>query len=365
MYCCTNCFMDNYIIEVIKDYDEVGDCDYCESEEVNIVDEDELVHYFGIVKKLYKPLMIGENMTTDDDAVDIGEQLFTIFNENWQVFDGDYESSEKLFYSLMKSYDPYDDYTQFYTKTQDDFYRRDSIELWDFLSQKLTKQNRFFPSKADQYGQEDIDEILDTTKNVFYQQARVVKKGYKLLRARIGKFEELGQLHSPPEHVISVGRANPVGIKMLYCVSDEGDRDTAIETAISEVRAPASSTVTIAEITTNKELKLVDLSDFDGIKSVFELDQDGDPVNELDKRRLTSYYVRSLSKPILEDTAQIEYISTQYLTALAEHLWFDGIMFKSSISKGLNLVIFDEKNCDFNRLYYFEVEELRYNIKKL
>ncbi|MBU8597260.1 RES family NAD+ phosphorylase [Shouchella clausii] len=366
MYCCENCFKDDFLIEVVESYDEIGKCDYCNSEQVFIVDMNELSQYFGIVKKLYKPLMIGENITPDDNILHAGEKLFDLFNDSWEVFYGfDPDAEEELFYDLMNSLDSTEDYQQLYAKGQDDYYHRDSVDLWNSLSQKLTKQNRFFPGRQGQHGQEEIDNIIDITKSVFYQQEFKIKKGYKLLRARIGEFYNLDELSSPPENIISVGRANPVGIRMLYCVSNEEDKEIALETAIAEVRAPASSTVTVADIRTNKDLTFVNLSDFERIESVFELNQYADPIAELDRNQLTSHYVSSLSKPILEDTAQIEYISTQYLTALAEHLNFDGIMFRSSIAKGINFVIFDEQNCDFWKLNRYKIEGLKYSIREL
>ena len=36
MYCCINCFLDNTIVEFIKDYETSGTCDYCGTKRINI-----------------------------------------------------------------------------------------------------------------------------------------------------------------------------------------------------------------------------------------------------------------------------------------------------------------------------------------
>lgn len=38
MKCCEYCFSDLYIINKIRDNETIGNCDYCESEDVNIID---------------------------------------------------------------------------------------------------------------------------------------------------------------------------------------------------------------------------------------------------------------------------------------------------------------------------------------
>ena len=51
--CCTDCFLDEYLKECIKEEGTVGDCDFCGGKNVYVIDPQELQDYFDPLIDLY------------------------------------------------------------------------------------------------------------------------------------------------------------------------------------------------------------------------------------------------------------------------------------------------------------------------
>lgn len=129
---------------------------------------------------------------------------------------------------------------------------------------------------------------------------------------------------APPSEYASAGRCNPQGVSYLYAALEE-------HTAIAEIRPFIKDAISIALLKPKRDLRLVN----------FDFEPEAVVSGE-----------NFLFNSIQRDFARInkskdgEYLITQFITALIEHLGYDGLCFKSSLVKdGTNYVIFDPEIC--------------------
>lgn len=150
---------------------------------------------------------------------------------------------------------------------------------------------------------------------------------YQKLKQRIENgfqgFDASGST-APPSDKSSAGRCNPEGVSYLYAALEE-------HTAVAEIRPHIKDTISIATLKTIRDLKLIDL-DYNPLDTV-----KGKDFLFNDIQREFSLINKGNSK---------EYLITQYITALIEHLGYDGLCFRSSLVKdGTNYVIFNPNDC--------------------
>ncbi|MGZ5482965.1 MAG: RES family NAD+ phosphorylase, partial [Pyrinomonadaceae bacterium] len=142
------------------------------------------------------------------------------------------------------------------------------------------------------------------------------------------------QMGAPSSRYASYGRANPAGIPYLYLGSTE-------TTAISEVRPHAGGTVCVAQFKTSNNLKLVDLRNPKKTVSPFEL-EDATAIGRM--RSDLPFLLRlgdELTSPVLPEAAAIDYTPSQYLCEFIKRCGYNGVVYRSSVSAGINLALFD------------------------
>ena len=129
---------------------------------------------------------------------------------------------------------------------------------------------------------------------------------------------------APPSEKALAGRCNCEGVAYLYAAQEE-------HTAVVEIRPYVEDTISIATLKPIRDLRLVNL-DYDpsvmisGAEFFYnEIQQEFARVNRGQKN---------------------DYLITQYITSLAEHLGYDGLCFRSSlVEDGTNYVVFQSDNC--------------------
>ncbi len=206
-----------------------------------------------------------------------------------------------------------------------------TADMWDTLAYDLKYRNRYFPKNIDMYYSHDW--LLKELTNLFTSITTIVNPENVFYRARIGNHSKNEQLNAPPENkILKSGRANPVGIRVLYSAINE-------ETAIAEVRPWKSAIITIASVKPKEVLKLVDLSKVSDrrkqILSSFFASEN--LYTELDVLDLLSTLDKTLSEPVHRELSELEYIPSQYLTEFIKSLEYDGVIFKSSLGPGEKL----------------------------
>ncbi|MBS4211606.1 hypothetical protein [Neobacillus rhizophilus] len=229
MYCCKNCFEDEILIEFIREQGEQGNCVYCGEEDTLIVGLVDL--YYSFFEKLltyYQETQHGEHYIYQihDDPSDFGNNLFQLVQDDWAIFPD--ESGESLFFDIMNISRDYEidgqiDESVLFSRASASFSYVDGSSLSETFSLQIIKENRFFPSKELDYFY-STDSLLDEIEELIKQYMTEVSPDQSFYRARIGHFTENKDLQAPPfENILRGGRANPVGISVLYCAYTDRD----------------------------------------------------------------------------------------------------------------------------------------------
>jgi hypothetical protein len=140
---------------------------------------------------------------------------------------------------------------------------------------------------------------------------------------------------APPQQIASHGRANPAGIPYLYLGSSP-------VVAISEIRPHTGERVSVADFTTRTKLKLIDLRDPRKTVSPFLLAEE-----DIGRMRSDLPFLErlgdELTRPVVPQSAAIDYTPSQYLCEFIKKRGYQGVIYRSSVSDGINLALFDPK----------------------
>ena len=316
MFCCSECFGDRGLRKSIIPFHSAspGDCSYCGSKGLAVVAPTQLKEYFELLLSAYQP----------DET---GRLLVDLFRDDWGLFRqpqmDDAHAQELLGEVLHDGEVVRRPFSPINAREAD---RRGE---WENLREELKFRNRFFPSfrtiltrLGDLLSQLflDIDEV-----GLRWHRARI-QSDLKPLAA-----EEMG---APPHRMAAHGRANPAGIPYLYLGSTQ-------HTSISEIRPHTGEIICVGVFQVAKGLKLIDLRDPKTMVSPFWL-EDADSVAQL---RADLPFLEllgdELTRPVVPQAAAVDYTPTQYLCEYIKNQGFDGVVYRSSVSAGINLALFD------------------------
>lgn len=363
MYCCVKCFNDANVIKFIKSKRVLGEkCNYCGTKAELVVDISDLSEMFSRLFKYYKETTAFEHYDPEDQsASDVGKSLWETVQDDWDIFSQ--LTDEQLLYDIVNfNRDSQIDESTLFSDPTDSIMHDGKGGMWESLAYNLKYGNRYFPN-------EEIDiyfthkDLLGELESLFTSITTVVNTENIFYRARIGNFSDSKQLNAPPEEkILKGGRANPVGIRVLYSAID-------IETTIAEVRPWKSAPITIASVKPKEPLKLVDLSKISNRKaqilsSFFATE---DLYAELDALDLLSTLDKTLSEPVHPESSELEYVPSQYLTEFIKSLGYDGVIFKSSLGPGENYAFFEwdrfsykPSKLEVTIIDYYEVNNMKY-----
>jgi hypothetical protein len=155
-------------------------------------------------------------------------------------------------------------------------------------------------------------------------------------RARIQSGESLfpiSEMGAPPRRLAPHGRANPPGIPYLYL-------NSAQTGAVSELRPHTGQFACVATFEVPAPLHAVDLRDPRKLVSPFVLSDE----REIGLLRVDIRFLErlgeELTRPILPQSAAIDYVPSQYLCEFIKKCGYDGVVYRSSVSDGINLALF-------------------------
>ncbi len=335
MFCCANCFGDSFLEKQIipKLAAQNGTCQYCSATNVALVEPIKLIDYFQAVCSVYS----ADNST--------GSKLLTEwFQDDWQVFTGlDSVKATALLGEILND---------------GEIVRKKhlprivpsmaTIEKWASFRDEIMWKNRFFVNHEIDLAR--LKELFET-----YLQTDSSLFGDKFFRARVQNEDKtipLSKMGKPSAKEVKNGRANPVGIPYLYAA-------TTPETAIAENRPHPGDKLCVARFVVSSPLRLLNLLHPRTTISPFEIEERELPELRYDLSFLC-HLENELSKPILPRVADLEYLPTQYLCEFIKNCGYDGVLFKSSISTGANLALFDDTKVRANKLMQYQVTKLQY-----
>lgn len=315
MKCCAQCLGDIVLTQTLFNKEKAGECDFCKMQRSNLIDPLVARDYFELLLEVYQP----------DPS---GWQLAEILSTEWNLFPN--QDLAHISYLLSEILGD-GNRARGLWKAINHGQEEELIQKWEEFRPELVYVNRFFP-KA------DIIPLLETLKPSFgVVSADSGSIATALYRARICESDTIfhsEEMGAPPRGKVGNGRANPNGIPYLYLASDP-------QTAISEVRPNPSDQVTLAEVSIDEGLRLVDLMSPRKRVSPF-LYADAQQIARL---RVHLYFMerlsKDLSKPIPPRSASLDYLPTQFISEAIKYFGFDGIIFQSSVADGFNVALFD------------------------
>jgi hypothetical protein len=315
MNCCAVCFGDRFLRgEISFRSKEAGRCSYCSSENMAVLPPRKLADLFERLIKAYQP---------DSD----GRVLVRLFRDDWGMFDHPKMDDSRAKDLLAEILDDGEIVRRTFSPAGD--LAANQLRKWEDFRKDLMHRNRFFPGA-------DIDltrlELLFISLRV---PAEEVPGRWYRARIQTGDAPFLaGEMGAPSERIASHGRANPAGIPCLYLGSTE-------LTAVSEIRPHAGEIVCVADFRTPSSLKLVDLRSPRKMVSPFSFDDAADIGRMRNDLPFLERLGEELTRPVVPQAAAIDYTPSQYLCEFIKKCGYTGVIYRSSVSEGMNLALFD------------------------
>lgn len=350
MKCCNNCFSSDYLNQIIIKNKEIGDCNFCNSTDVNVFNPSELNLFFQNILDLYE---------VSADGLEIEKQIVNDFEGKVftkKIIESD--STKKLLLEIVK--DDIDNYIILF----DNLVRLKFLEIdieevlikpleisWDKFSDEIKYKNRFHLVNT-------LD--LERLKSLFRHFAKDLPKGKKFYRARIcdsnKAFSEI-EMGNPPIEKTKSGRANPMGISYLYLGSD-------LDTTLYEVRASLFDYVSVGEFRLEENIQVINLSN--NTYDPFVLAENDSLEEVMMHSKFIEKLSQELSKPRRRNDSELDYLPTQYLSELIKSMGYAGIEYQSSLYKlGYNLAIFEPKIFKCIGVEVYDIEEIALKSKKM
>ncbi|WP_077343554.1 RES family NAD+ phosphorylase [Pseudocolwellia agarivorans] len=241
-----------------------------------------------------------------------------------------------------------------------------SFKSWLSYSEFASKTSARPQDPLDNDSREFLASILDTCKT----KVRKLSAGTIVWRAQAGSHN----VASPDFHIdervpytfkrmkpdaehSSDGRANTKGIPCLYVAADA-------ETAIHEIRPWPSLVVSLGKFKLVRELKFIDFSESSDSKQ-FPYFFFNEPSADEIIKAVWAAMDFAFSWPVAKSDSKSEYVPTQIISELIKSKGYDGIIYKSSIAKGRNYVLFNLNDAEVIQCDLFEVTKVKFDFEKL
>ncbi len=332
MHCCSECFAHIEIKKIIESISQkIGDCEFCGTKSIKIVDSREMAEFFQQPIDLYKPSEKGDDFLCD--LIQIEWQIFNLNSEKINVLLSDMFSEESLIDPNLFS-------KKVINQAINSPKSKDLLDQWNNLKKEIVNTNRFFIENV-------ID--LDLLEKYLKDKRKFYKSGSLFYRGRISKKEgiDIKDIGKPPVEKATSGRANPKGIPYLYLSTDK-------ETTLYETRATYLDYVTIGTFELKEDVEIVKLRTVD-ILNPFE--------ENLYEKIIYQPFLRNLekelSRPLRRYESELEYLPTQYLCEFIKHIGLEGVEYGSAMTKsGVNVAFFEDSKFSCVNMEIVEVENI-------
>ena len=337
MKCCPECFGDRQLrADIIFASVEAGRCSYCEAENVPVLAPSQLADKFELLIEAYRP---------DQN----GLLLVEWFRKDWGLFDHARMDDSRVKDLLSEILDDGNIVRSPFSPSEVPV--ADRLSEWGQLRDELMYRNRFFPSV-------DID--LERLKGLLGHleiSANEVPGLWHRARIQIGdKAFTISEMGAPPRRTASHGRANPAGIPYLYL----GSTPTV---AVSEVRPHTGEIACVAQFAIPHGLRFVDLRRPKKMVSPFVLEDAEDIGKMRSDLPFLEQLGEELTRPVVPQAAAIDYIPSQYVCEFIKKCGFDGVIYRSSVSDGINLALFDPEKAQSGEVTQYQVDRVSINVK--
>lgn len=329
MNCCAACFADRFLKEEIDRLsNELGACDFCGATNVPVIAPSQLGDRFELVCGIYEPDPNGKHL----------EQLLA---EDWEMFAIPNASARNLLAEILDDGERVRELVSPSSRCA-----TDRLAVWEGLRNELRTKNRYFPEA--EFNRDRVASLLESLRMADAD----VQRTWFRARLQDDDAQIPGEkMGAPPAHLTTAGRANPVGIPYLYVGS-------TVETAITEVRPHPGETATVAEFDLNDDLQIIDLRSPRKMVTPFLL-EDTDQVASM--RGDIDFLERlgfELKTPVRRNAMSVDYIPSQFLCEFIKRAGYDGVLYASSVSDGVNLALFDPSKATIGKLSQIHIDRV-------
>ena len=354
--CCPECFADPWLRDYIKEIStEIGTCNYCRGQRQSLVPVDELTHLFENLLSYYE--------YDEGHPLDTGDLLIWMIQDDWEVFTDDMFNSKRaadLLDEIMES--QWDDDSGLPPVRANDVYirkvRKWSHDTLDESWEEFSRQVKEDPNCELIFGGDaDFHDFL-IREQILGNRTLDLPAGTILYRARLGYIRGTDNDHhpfsgsaigAPPPDKADPGRANEKGRVVLYCADQK-------ETAVAEVRPARGEYVSVAELSVQNELRIVDLSGDHDWPNPFTTEY---LAYEVEFARLLYAFAEELAKPLRRREDVNDYLPSQRLAQLFEQAGVDGIRYPSAMApEGTNIVLFNPQLVEIGDSELVEISDV-------
>lgn len=332
MKCCANCFGDQGLHkEIAFRSSETGTCDYCGTTDAHLINPTDLAVNFEALLDSY-------------EYQEGGNALVYWLKRDWFLFDHpkmDNANAQVLLGDIL-------DDGEIARRPLVPSQQHDPNRLgqWDDFREELMHENRFFPQK-----QLNLTELALLLPRLAMASSEFSTSWYRArIQAGITVFDAL-QMKAPPPNIASHGRANPAGIPYLYLGSE-------IVTSVSEIRPHTGEIACIANFCIEGNLEFIDLRHPRKTVSPF-LEGGSEDMGQM--RSDLGFLERlgeELTRPVRREAAAFDYTPSQYLCEFIKKCGYDGVIYRSSVSDGINLALFDPEKASIGEIHGHTIERV-------
>lgn len=230
-----------------------------------------------------------------------------------------------------------------------------SWESYNVFSSKVRNECRYI---HDINVKEFLSNVIETSK----KRETFFEKGSIFWRAQLGNswhdVEEISGVPTPfpparmkpIPYTATEGRANPKGIPYLYLSNNK-------ETAMSEVRPWLGSNISVGQFQALKELHLINCSVPRSKGSFYYLEEPDPKEREL---LVWAHIDNAFSQPVDRNDTSSDYVPTQIIAELFKSEGFDGVVYKSALSDGFNIALFNIDTARMLNCFLYETREIKF-----
>ncbi|RII98057.1 MULTISPECIES: RES family NAD+ phosphorylase [Clavibacter] len=334
--CCPTCFGDAGLRDnIFPDLDRnVGTCSFCGEISSQLVEPEQLREYFETLVEIY-------------DVSEDGQFLPTLLRQDWGLFSHTRMDDPRVKELLAEILNDGDIVRRTFIPSP--AYQTQSLTLWDDLRDEMMHNNRWFLDHKIDFDR--LGELLD----LLITDPRSLGRDW--FRARLNTEDTPfppDKMGAPPRRLAAHGRANPAGIPYLYIGSTP-------ETAVAEIRPHTGEHASVALFSIDAE-RVVDLRNPRERVSPFILEEANQIGQLLADLPLLERLGSELTRPVLPQSAPYEYIPSQYLCEFIKVSGFDGVLYRSSVSAGVNLALFKPESAQILAVNSYNVNRVSVSI---
>jgi hypothetical protein len=353
MNCCSECFKDTHIRNIVASKSVIGECSYCSHKDVAVFDIAETPNPIADV-------IIGLVQIYSVSDLPDAKPLSVALHEDWNIFNSDAAMIQRLVVDICSSV--IDSESDIYTKQviipqlhDADFLKKFGVVRglsWKRFAESIRYKNRFH---SEMFNAEAFMSFLRIT-------VKAYPAGVEFYRARIAKAKngfKLTEMGPPPKDLRPAGRINPEGIGVLYLSSDD-------ETVLNEVRASTFDYISIGKFKSSRAINVVNLSGLSAASPfIYQIGESDDELARYAaNRNVFQEIALEIAKPLRRSDSPIEYLPTQYIAEFIKSQGYDGVEYASTLREGgYNIAIFDETLFECVSVNTVEISKIQYEIR--